>query len=435
MQVIVSRSVLAVKTLTIALMAILGSLCTPQSALRTVNSSYAHVTRTVIPVPRTPLAPSANQPSGPTPILTQITFPEVERRCHFLGQVRPELSGRLVMTSSYTFWSDFQPQSFILDLKSDDRIPIGQTRHEAVSPDGRWLAYFDDLSNIVAVADFDGNRILEMHSPIPRLDPAYWLNNEILLLNEVFATDPSYDFRYKAAGGLVLLNPFTGELEHWLPGYPDQYVSGCAGWQTASSLIINPQQTHLLYPVYEDNVFGIALHDLRTDQNIAVVTRADHPIWAPDGERFVVNAEFADAYDTELMLVDLIGHMDRLTFSDETGAFFIERNYSWSPTANKIALWRLDFLNSRAPELLVVSTVDKSVINFCEFDQIAEHPYSLGYLIFSPPVVWSPDEKYLSVSVLDEDLNLRVFLLRLEDGQAWPLAEEVSSIGWMLSAP
>lgn len=365
------------------------------------------------------------------PTETILPVPKTERRCYALGSSMPQLSGRLALDVS-TGGRASPRGSYLLDLETNQRISLGTTRFATVAPDGKHIAFLDVDHNVIAVADYEGHQEFEMPSPEGRYQPAYWLDNTRLVVNDLLAFDPAIGFTYGAADGLLLVDLSSNEQQHWLPNLPGQWTQSYLAWPATSFLMFNPDLVHVAYPISVDHGVGVALRDLELDQNLTVLQNTGlPPIWSPDGSRFVIASGVPEENTSELFLVDVNGSISRLTYFGKEGGF-IERNYDWSPRGDQIATWRLNPLSSRVPELVVVTAEEKSVVDYCGNENIAEAPWDLGILMFSPPVVWSPDQKYLMVSILKEDLKTEVLLLRLEDGHAWSLAKDVTAVGWMV---
>lgn len=338
---------------------------------------------------------------------------------------------------------------FLLDMETGKRIPLARkTRNETVSPDGQWLAFYDASREQVIVADYEGNPVWELPSPKRKLEPAYWLDDQRLILNDKLGQDPQYESKYGYADRMILVNPFTNDQQAWWPDFPNQaqyfYL-----WPVDSGLMFNPALTQVVYP---SNLVGkspIVLWDVLNQQKIATLYTTAPPVWSPDGRQFairaapvlkaytppVINVDDGVPYENgnDLFLMNVQGNLYRLTyFSVAPGQETIEEGYTWSPSGQQIAFWMLDRLHSQAPSPMVVNVENKALVNYCKTENLPEGIYAS--LIFPPSPVWSPDEQYMVITVLNQDFERKVLLVELASGKAWKIAENVSARGWMLPA-
>jgi len=359
----------------------------------------------------------------------------------------PGLEGRLVL-SEYPRVVDkawLVGNSYLLDLGTGERIPLGKSRDETVSPDGRRVAFYDDGQEKVIVADYEGNPVWELPSPKRKLEPAYWLDDQRLILNDKLSQDPQYESKYGYADRMILVNPFTNDQQEWWPDFPNQaqyfYL-----WPVDSGLMFNPALTHVVYPYNLVGKSPIVLWDVLNQEEIATLYTTAPPVWSPDGRQFVIRAapvlkaytppvvNFDDGLPYEngsdLFLMNLQGELRRLTyFSIVPAQETTEQEYTWSPSGRQIAFWMLERLHSHAPAPMVVDVENKALVSFCETENLPEDQFAS--LIFPPSPVWSPDEQYLVITLLNQDFKRKVLLVELSSGKAWQIAENVSAMGWM----
>jgi len=412
-------------------------------------SLAATITSTTTAMPTSTLFNTVTPTPLPTitPTATPIQISPVFQRClQFQTSSPPMLNGRLVLSGfriKGRYQGSIEGESYLLDLQSGERISLGHTRFETVSPDGKWLAYYDTEQEQVAVVDYEGRLIYETPAPQGQLWPAYWLDNQRLLLNQYIPVTPGPS---GPAFDLVMLNPFTDERQEWHPEFPNQMEAN-PDWLLYSNLVFNPALTHLIYPVYEED-FPIVLWNVQSEQVIREIywaSRSTMPRWSPDGRYFVTDAplgsesvEFVPYIGfenslpyqggTELFLVNLDGDVKRLTYF----TVLQERRqsgYIWARDGHRIAFYSL-YWDSFTPDLVYVDLDTGRVFDYC-----ATRPLPGNHLaipIFPPDIVWSPDGDYLAVTFLDNEFNYTVNLVELSTGYAWQIGEDLSVMGWMV---
>ncbi len=405
-------------------------------------------------------SPEVLQTVMPTlaPELTSRSVPGVETRCHVLAnEPRPEVVGRLLMSG----YQPYQPiprkksPSYLLDLESGEQIILGQTRSETVSPDSRWLAFYDMDSQQVVVTDYDGTPILKMAAPNGKFEPSYWLDNQLLVLNHIFNAELDYDFRYESANGLILLNPFTGTQQEWLPEFQNQAIHYGYDWLVKSYLVFNPDLKYLAYPIdlETSGQSAIILWERQKQLELARIYTQSPPVWSPGGTGFVISAplvygknalnkstedvvNFNDGlpyFDgSDLFFVDASGELKRLTYFATEG-WPIEHGYSWSPSGQSIAFWLQYLPNFTSPKPVIVSLATQNVIDFCETKKLPTNQFNLP--IYPPDPVWSPDENYLVITLLDQQFKEQVLLVDVKNGNSWELASNMDAKGWMVPNP
>lgn len=405
-------------------------------------------------IPPTPTATAAPSPSlvptnAPKPLPTSLPTATpaprslITQRClQFQSSSPPLLNGRLVLSGFRirpTNEMAVEGESYLLDLQSGERISLGYTRFETVSPDGKWLAYYDTEQEQVVIVDYEGRLIYQTPAPQRQLQPAYWLDNQRLLLDQ---SNQNLDGKPR---DLVILNPFTNERQEWHPDFPNQREAN-PDWLLHSNLVFNPALTHLIYPVYEEDL-PIVLWNVQSEQVIREIywgSRSTMPRWSPDGRYFVTDAplrsdrppsfiNFEDGLPyqggTELFLANLDGDVQRLTYF----TVLQERRqsgYIWAGDGHGIAFYSL-YWNSRTPDLAYFDLDTGITVNYCATRPLPED--HLAILIYPPDIVWSPDGDYLAVTFLDNEYSYTVNLVELLSGDAWQIGEDLSVMGWMWS--
>jgi Tol biopolymer transport system component len=96
---------------------------------------------------------------------------------------------------------------------------------------------------------------------------------------------------------------------------------------------------------------------------------------------------------------------------------------SWSPDGEKIAFWASDGQNDW---LAVVNTLTGGVENYC-VSSVSSGIFSW----FLPAPIWSSDGKLLMVENRYQDNASRLLVVDMDRKFAFPIANDVSPIGWM----
>ena len=137
---------------------------------------------------------------------------------------------------------------------------------------------------------------------------------------------------------------------------------------------------------------------------------------------------------TDLFLVNLEGKIERLTyFTTRKRITTRERGYTWSPSGRSIVFWLQRGGYLTPPEPVIVSVKTKAVVSLCETER---PPEVRGNPWVSPPApVWSPDERFLALTLVNEEFRQRVILVWLQSGKRWLIADNVSVMGWMMPQP
>jgi WD40 repeat protein len=411
-------------------------------------SLAATITSTTTATPTPTLFSTVTPTPLPTipPTATPIQISPVFQRClQFQTSPPPMLNGKLVLSGFRIRPANemaVEGDSYLLDLQSGERISLGHTRFETVSPDGKWLAYYDTEQEQVAVVDYEGRLIYETPAPQRLLWSAYWLDNQRLLLNQYIPVTSSPS---GPAFALVILNPFTDERQEWSPDFPPQAYAN-QYWMLYSNLVFNPALTHLIYSAREEGDFPIVLWNVQSEEVIRKIywgSRLTMPRWSPDGRYFVTDAplrsdrtepfiNFEDSLPyqggTELFLVNQDGDLQRLTYF----TVLQERRqsgYIWARDGHRIAFYSQ--YRRYPPDLVYIDLDTGRVFDYCETRPLPEnHDFTL---IYPPDIVWLPEGDYLAVTFLDNEFRYTVNLVELSTGDAWQIGEDLSVMGWMVS--
>jgi hypothetical protein len=398
------------------------------------------IPKTDTPIPTITLTPQA--PLTPSP--DESNKPIINNVCmDFKGDSVPIIKGRLVI-SGYQI-AELTPspddRSYLLDMNSGEKIYLGHTQFETVSPNGEWLAYYEIDKEQVVISNYEGEQVYQIPSPKKELWPAYWLDDRRLLLNKQLNENHGYIYT-----SLLVLNPFTKETQEFLPEYPDQNYEIFYNWQITSNLVPNTELTQMIYPKYVDG-FPITLVDISTNRIIRNIYGGDGiniPRWSTDGNSFLTSAPMLVDYNqkiyvniddglpnkdgNELILGRTNGDLRRLTYYTLSEQSTVER-YQWSRDGQMIAFLQLDTLHSAFPELNVLKINKSEITNYCATTHL---PEASAMYIWPPEPVWSPENLFLAVTFLDSDYRFTVNLVELSNGNTWQIAKNGSARGWMI---
>jgi Tol biopolymer transport system component len=325
----------------------------------------------------------------------------------------PKLDGRLVLSG--------ESNTYLLDMHSREVINLGNTRYEAVSPDGQWLAVSTTTRQKAAVFDYNGKQI-KMY-PEEFLSPAYWLDNQRMVFHSCISCVTQ---NYLDGYSMVLYDLITDERKEWFPDDTAPAVDDFnAHWAFDGGMVFNPDISYLVYP----NGWELYLWDISAQKLVSKIGRfstSSEPIWLPDGNHFLVRAVIDER--GAFYLISSQGEVQRLTdVNAENNTFFV-RN-TGSPDGERIV-----FLSSKPNGLLDLQVMDLnswSITNFCGDSRWFDEG-SIFTQIIPPKPVWSPDGRYLAYTTIDDKRQYKVFLLELETARTWRIASNVSARGWMV---
>ncbi len=317
--------------------------------------------------------------------------------------------------------------SYQLDLSTWVMKPLlegntGKTIYEAVSPNRKWLAYKPYNTNELIITTID-DHVQPLHIPWEEdwRGIKGWLNNQNL---QIFID-----------GGLLVLNPFTGESRKLPENFPDlgQPIGVGADWWDVS---YNPSLTRVVYPRDPGDVHGnrIVLWNMQTTQAVTYLTSRNNPyggepVWSPSGDEFVMTLEDIDlskgTLDDELYRVSQDGQNTLITnLSAYYNKYLSVKKYSWSPDASRIAFWLWYGWDKsfQKDQLAVLDLETLQVTNYCiEGAAVGDHP------------VWSPDGTQLIIEGRIDKDHLGTILVDLDKKIAIQIAGEFRFAGWMVS--
>jgi len=347
--------------------------------------------------------------------------------------------------------------TYFMDMAARSSIQVVKSRENladfAVSPDRRWIAYSQNLSDVnqknpilnlvIAMGD---NQVIKVLPWEEDWQSYNWLDNQQIVIvaysqanRDVFARLDSISF--------LLLNPFTGERKNLPRDFPNMYdLPPLPNWDGWVETVYSPSMTRAVY--LKGDVSGPLYYVLWDPQqskevsNVQIIGDLDAiPRWSPNGERFAFAPSLflnKDRYPSyELFSVDTNGKMTQLThLADYYPRVYID-DLSWSPDGRYIAFWysswqdttiSFDVLGNR--NLAVLDTTTGWVTDYCIN---GEDDASIGLRIYPPPL-WSPDNNQVVVQSQVSKNSFQTVLVDIEENRAFRIAEDLEPVGW-LTAP
>jgi hypothetical protein len=400
--------------------------------------------------------PSVTNLSNEALLVTQTPIVSLTYRCLDILSTPPSdatLDGTLVIPLHPN-----ENNNSLLDFKTGTQITLGIVHHLRVSPDQKKLAYLSSNPSQLVVTDLHGKPLVVVPAAAVPINPeadriVQWLDNERLLIEKrrfIPFKEP-----YKSPS-LLVYNPNTGEKQEFLPeDYPIIYKNPSPGifvWAFSSYLDPDPTLTRMVYQAETVDDAPIILWDISKGEEITRVhnnyNAGSTPIWLPDGSHVIVVAPVrftgtnGTSFDNlpgepsvggeEILIVSRDGKLKRLTNLTKTNIAH-PGAMSLSPDGRYIAYW-LIIQGSQYPgeRLAVVDTLTGQVMNYC----IAGFPDpAKGY---SNPPIWSPDGKFLAITVPDPKVRFQTNALVVDTlhGYAYKVADNVPYIGgWMSNSP
>lgn len=326
----------------------------------------------------------------------------------------------------------------------------GYVSTTAVSPDYKQLAWIDVKSDLLQIVDATGKDLKSVHVIENWYGVIQWVGQDYLLIESI----PLHpDGTLNPPASSVLFNILTGKQEAEYPhGYPDQFFigNGAPNWGNYyfSQSVFDSSFSRVVYPAYDDMGGALVLRDIEKLREMARFRVADPnfgglPQWNREGSFFIagiypqaerwdgtvfVNIDnglpYQGGYD--LFRVSRDGEIKRLTYLT-TKYKAMEEGYTLSPDEELIAFWLV--LDYEVPDL---STERQLAILNTETGEITKLCLSGGDVAYSP--VWSPDGKYLVVTVSNwKNTVSDVILVDLEHNSATKVAEQAVGVGWMVT--
>jgi hypothetical protein len=313
--------------------------------------------------------------------------------------------------------------TYFLDLPSHIRTLISQsTLNEIVTPNGNLLAFTDVDFHSIKIMNSDGQQIAAIQDPNELLTPVKWLDNDRLLLDK---KQISSDNGTRLLPSLVIYNPITGDEQELFADYPNIYpYAGELRWEFMNYFIPNPQLSFVIYPI-NANGGPLVLWDTNKHQEVTQIEAGlMEPQFSPFGDQLVVTiyqGPLLHNNGTDLFVIRTDGSSKRLTYFSMDN-YAIQKYYRWSPDAKQIAFMvKIGDKVTDEYQLALISVDSQQVINYC---------------VGGEPPIWSPDSKFLLFDQGNSGSgsDSPVYVLRIEDGAMWKIAEHAYAEGWMIAS-
>jgi hypothetical protein len=398
-------------------------------------SSCTSVVDTPTPAPivvntsTTTPSPSATPENTPTPT----SMPAMQ--CIPISYEQPVndlFSGSLVLggyQETYTYLLDLASWQLrpLIDDQEDRR-----TSRESVSPDHKWLAYYEFASDSFVVnSPSEGKKIKLGEELLDNTDQIKWnfqgwFDNQNLLIS-FYDSDPFVEF---------LLNPFNNERTDLVSSFPDQIFPMTLTW---ADVIYNPSLTRLVYPTYLQEIILWDTQEVKVINSFHShpILHTEAPVWSPDGNQVVIRVLSSDDYGSALLLVSKDGDVKVLLKSEEYSITedsdsLLMTGFSWSPDQNKIAFWLTEpykeVIDNTETKLAVINLDNQAVNIYCIY---GEDPF------ISPAPLWSPDGNSVALAVRYDfgDGNPywtpTIILFDFEKAYLFPMEDDFSLAGWL----
>lgn len=335
----------------------------------------------------------------------------------------------------------------LYDPLKTDKIELGQAFDSiSVSPSGEHLA-FVSTDHVVKIVNESGKLIYSLPGPANWRGVIQWVNSNQLLIENM----PLHgDGTLNPPASSLLLDIVTEEQRDFLPLYPVLPVLSLNwGNHGFTNAVYDP---FLKQGIFAGGLMGgitisLNLVNIESQEIILALQATDldcggGPKWLSDGRGFIsclrpqyydwnnvlhYNIEdklpYVGGYD--LAQINRNGRLERLTFLT-TRYVAAEEGISLSPDQNRVAFWlNLDYsIFEERVQVRYLSVLDLDTRNITKYDfQGSGYPY---------PPVWSPDGKYVAVTVTDFPKDISdVYVVGLEQGQAVKIAEHSIALAWM----
>jgi len=402
-------------------------------------------------VPRPTFTTSATTPV-PTEVSIITTPPTVMKpsidKCL---TIESDGSAGLVSTGTLIL-SDVDNRAYTLKLEGNEKLEISSKDEAvfdlAVSPDGKWMAYYqypvnsNDNKKLVIV-DFAGKRQLAIPWEKDWGFISSWLTPQNLLIGMDLSSSGETS-AIKRGSTFLVLNPFTGGRQILSPEFLDIYDSSLLGIWSGSGLGATAYNSLLNKVVYlqgDSGIYQYVLWDIEQQHKLAnfevVIEGNAIPRWSPDGSQFA----FAPSFNIENLnqrwpayeLYIVNGQITQLTTLTDYFPWVYIDDYSWSPDGKYIAFWfswwseplsGYGLIAER--HLAIVDIENKVVTNYCIQGKLGDDGRA-------PQPIWSPDGKQLVVESPSSEGHSQVVLIDLNRQIAVKLSEDMKPEGWMVA--
>lgn len=307
---------------------------------------------------------------------------------------------------------------WVYNVDNGRRYPLPDTRPCGrscrLSPDFRWLSYFNNSTNAFNRMRLDGTQrrlIIEYAADIE-----WWSDDTFLIWTPghqaYILTDGSAERQYLDVSGVISVQP-NGRWGLLVEQYEDHFLRALINLELRGMTGISNGRTEL----GEDRAYFNAQAWSPNGEYLAYVA----PLFSSDGmirgsEIFGIAPGSAPEQWTQLSQVYGPTRVNGLAVGE----------LSWSPDSTRIAFWVIPLLNGD-PEgmtgeamLHILDRTDGSVQHYCAFTTNEHTP--------NPPrLVWSPDGTHLAFSgnIPNDDQGYLLLALNVETGQLSALSSGV----------
>lgn len=444
------KKIVQITFLTILLSGCFATPTIPSPTLTLPN--YTATPTVVAPVPTGSRPITSTQQVTSTPTLPPLSAPTViynknvgvEAKCVKTNQDLQSGSlgtGVVVLQSRKIGPNGFYQRGFYFAYMETGNLTnlIGENDNYdgvSVSPDRTLLSVrhviFDDADRIekteLLLMSADGKIQKALPWGKGWISADIWRDNQHLLIN-IAGLDPDEN-EGKKPEKLLWLNPFTGEQRVLIPDFLNPYDGSMGGTSLA---VYNLDFTRAGYLAMPGNVY--VLWDMQKKKALLEwvnISKGDPPLWSPDGSRFLMYvadpSDNPEPYPNGLYLVDNDGTVLLPALSDiYAGTKISITDYFWSPSGQFVALLANAFDRPNGEytqKLLVLDIHTRHIKDYCvEFNP----PYN-----GDPILIWSPDETQILLNdKYDQNHNMRIILVDLTNGAAFPIVIDMVAIGWM----
>jgi hypothetical protein len=311
----------------------------------------------------------------------------------------------------------------------------GRVQYVGVSPDGKWLVYSKDISDVRhltfdPVSGDESIRITLGYS-INSTAPLQWLDNQRVWFSVVTLGS--------RVDSVMVLNPFTRQIVTISTDYPNvsNYQAGVGGTGLQfgySAAFYDPSLNLVIYPEYDpEGPTFLTLWDRISKKRLARIYSWDvynHlPIWqANQGEFLAVGLPALKSKYEEWFTVKPDGQIHQISDFEKGGKRYIfNNNASLSPDGKTLA-FGLSFLDEATGYYLPGSLILFDLATLQAMDTC------LPISKWSRPA-WSLDGRYFAIATQpDNENHNRLFLVDTKEKQSYFLLEgnPVYPHGWLV---
>ena len=411
----------------------------PSPSKTLIPSITPKPTRTTTPT--VTIVPTPKLVDFPTPIPGNV----IRQQClTFQGslQAGSYLDGKVILGTDplgrygkdgQAYLTDMQSGITRLALDTEIKGDFVPTIHR-ISPDKKWYFYFsasaDGKGSQLHIRSIKGQELPVVYWDSKWPKSAEWLDNQHILIRIRVEEWDNY-------GAGILLNPFSGE---WQKLTADKHVASNLSI-TAPIIHYNPTLTQV---IYQSGDSILIMRDIQSIQDIWLKRGVNFlvpPSWSPDGSQFAFVVTDLSIRQSDIYLVKPDGQETQLTHLADVypsvSEIYIE-DMEWSPDGRYVAFSvfvKDNGLLIKGPTLMIVDVASQQIIDTC----VVVSQYSGGYLVWSPAsnllVVASPIDylEYLETAPKGVKPHARILLVDIMKGLAYPIAEDMAPMGWMLS--